>query len=129
MGVFAYCVGFCVARSDKMGNARAFSVGRVIWYDCSRLFYVCILSSGAVKAFVKQMEINEFVKKFAGKFEDTDESEFTPETQFQELDEWDSMTALMIIALIRTEYDKKISAMEIRNCKTINDLYNLAESK
>ena len=75
------------------------------------------------------MEINEFVKKFAGKFEDTDESEFTPETQFQELDEWDSMTALMIIALIRTEYDKKISAMEIRNCKTINDLYNLAESK
>ncbi|MBQ3655847.1 MAG: acyl carrier protein [Bacteroidales bacterium] len=75
------------------------------------------------------MEINEFVKKFAGKFEDTDISEFTPETNFQELDEWDSMTALVIIAFIRTEYDKKVTALEIRNCKTITDLYNLAEGK
>ncbi|MBQ9212781.1 MAG: acyl carrier protein [Bacteroidales bacterium] len=75
------------------------------------------------------MEINEFVKKFASKFEDTEDSEFKPETEFQELDEWDSMTALMIIALIRTEYNKKVSAIEIRNCKTIKDLYDLAETK
>lgn len=75
------------------------------------------------------MEINDFIKKFAGKFEDTDISEFTSETNFQELDEWDSMTALVIIAFIRTEYDKKVTALEIRNCKTITDLYNLAEGK
>ncbi len=75
------------------------------------------------------MKITEFIEKLANQFDDTDFSEFQPDTNFQELDEWSSLTSLGIIALVRTEYGKKISAQEIRSCKTIEELYMLAESK
>lgn len=75
------------------------------------------------------MNIKVFIEKFANQFDDTDISELNPDTKFQELEEWGSLTTLGIIAFVRTEYGKKISAQEIRSCKTIEDLYQLAENK
>ena len=75
------------------------------------------------------MELNEFVEKFAEQFDDTDESEFTPSTVFSQLDEWSSLTSLAIIAFVRTDYGKKITALDIRSCETIEDLFNLVKSR
>ena len=75
------------------------------------------------------MNLNEFVEKFAEQFDETDESEFTPSTVFSQLEEWSSITSLSIIALVRTDFKKKITAIEIRSCKTIEDLYNLVLTK
>lgn len=75
------------------------------------------------------MEINNFIENLAEQFDDTDLSEFKPETNFQELDEWSSLTALGIIAMAKTEYGKTITGREIRNCNTIEDLYNLISNK
>ena len=73
------------------------------------------------------MNISEFIEKFADICDDTDLSDLHPDTYFQELEEWSSLTSLGIIALVRTEYGKKVTAQEIRSCKTIQDLYQLAE--
>lgn len=75
------------------------------------------------------MDIKEFVEKFAEQFDDTDESEFTPSTVFSQLDEWSSLTSLAIIAFVRTDYGKKITALDIRSCETIEDLFNLVKSR
>lgn len=75
------------------------------------------------------MEIKEFIEKFAEQFDDTDESEITPSTVFSQLEEWSSMTALGIIAFVRTDYGKKITAIDIRSCNTVEDLFNLVNSK
>jgi acyl carrier protein len=75
------------------------------------------------------MKVTEFIEKLADQFDDTDISDLQPDTEFQELEEWSSLTSLGIIAFVRTEYGKKISAQEIRSCKTISDLYELAENK
>jgi acyl carrier protein len=75
------------------------------------------------------MSISDFIGKLAEQFDDTDLSELQPETLFQELEEWSSLTSLGIIALVRTEYGKKVTAQEIRACNTIYDLYLLAENK
>ena len=75
------------------------------------------------------MDINEFVEKWAEQFDDTDESEFTPSTVFSQLDEWSSLTSLAIIAFVRTDYGKKITALDIRSCETIEDLFNLVKSR
>ena len=80
-----------------------------------------------IKAII--MDINEFVEKFAEQFDDTDESEFTPSTVFSQLDEWSSLTSLAIIAFVRTDYGKKITALDIRSCETIEDLFNLVKSR
>lgn len=74
------------------------------------------------------MEIQEFIIKFAGQFDDTDTSEFNAETCFSELEEWNSFLALAIMAMIKSEYDVAVTAQEMRDSKTIQDLFNIVKS-
>lgn len=74
------------------------------------------------------MEISKFIKDFADQFDDTESSEFTEETVFTELEEWSSLIALSLIALVKTEYGKTITGPQIRSCKTIKDLFDLVNS-
>ena len=75
------------------------------------------------------MELNEFVEKFAEQFDDTEVSVFTPEVVFKELDEWSSLMALSIIAMVDEEYDIRLKGDDIRNADTIKDLYNVIKSQ
>ena len=75
------------------------------------------------------MELKDFINDFVGQFDDTDASEIHADTIFQELEEWSSLTLLSIIAFIRTTYNKTLTGKEIRSCKTVNDLFELVNSK
>jgi len=75
------------------------------------------------------MELEDFIKKIAAQFDDTDASEFNEDTDFKGLDEWSSLVALSVIALVKTQYGKTITGKEIRSCKTVKDLYNFIESR
>ncbi|MDR0864340.1 MAG: acyl carrier protein [Candidatus Symbiothrix sp.] len=75
------------------------------------------------------MELNDFVKNFASQFEETDSSVFSPETSFKDLEEWSSLTALSIIAMVDEEYNVKIKGEDIRNSATIEDLYTIVKSR
>lgn len=75
------------------------------------------------------MELNEFVAHFAEQFEMTEPSVFTPETVFHELDEYSSLIALSIIAMVDEEYDVTIKGNDMRAAVTIEDLYNIVKSK
>lgn len=75
------------------------------------------------------MTLDEFVKAFADEFDDTEASVFKADTEFKTLDEWSSLTALSIIAMIDDQMDKSITGADIRASKTIEDLYNLVQSK
>ena len=75
------------------------------------------------------MELNEFLENFADLFDDTDASEITADCHFRELEEYSSLTGMSIIALCKTEYDKAITGADIRSCTTVEDLFNLINSK
>lgn len=75
------------------------------------------------------MELNEFVNKFAEQFDITNASEIQLHTVYQDLEEWGSLTALGIIAFVKSEMDKTITGKEVRGCDTVEDLYNLIQSK
>lgn len=75
------------------------------------------------------MELNEFIAHFAEQFEETDVSVFTPQTVFHELDEYSSLIALSIIAMIDEEYDVTIKGNDMRAAVTIEDLYNIVKGK
>ena len=75
------------------------------------------------------MEIKEFIENFAAQFDDTDASVFTPETEFKELDEWSSLIALSVIAMVDEEYEVTLKGDDIKNSKTIEDLFNDIKSK
>ena len=49
--------------------------------------------------------------------------------EFKNLDEWSSLMALSIISMIDEEYDISIGGSDIRNAKTIEDLYRIVENK
>ena len=75
------------------------------------------------------MEIKSFIEKFAEQFDDTDASEIKAETVFKELDEWSSLIALSVIAMVDEEYDITIKGDDIRNSSTVEDLFNAVKAK
>lgn len=72
------------------------------------------------------MEIKEFIEKFAEAIEVDDVEALAAETEFHELEEWSSLSVMLIIAFYDDEFDKQIGEAAINGCKTIEDLYKLA---
>lgn len=75
------------------------------------------------------MELKDFVLKFAEQFEETDNSTFTADTEFKKLEEWSSLMALSIIAMIDEEYEVGIKGEDIRSSSTVNDLFEIVKSR
>lgn len=75
------------------------------------------------------MELNEFVINFADQFEETDPKEITAETVFHDLDEWDSLIALAVLNMTEKKIGKKITFDEMKECTTVEDLFNVISSK
>lgn len=75
------------------------------------------------------MEIKEFISNFAEQFDDLDASVLTPETEFKALEDWNSLVALSVIAMIDEEYDVTIKGDDIRSAITIEDLFNTVKER
>lgn len=75
------------------------------------------------------MDLKEFIEHFAEQFEDTEVSVFQPDTNFKELEEWSSLMALSVIAMVDEEYDIRIKGDDIRSSETKEDLFNLVKSR
>ena len=75
------------------------------------------------------MELNKFIENFASQFDETGASVFTAETAYRDLDDWSSMQALSIIAMVDEEYGVKIKGDDIRNSETIQQLFEIVKSR
>ena len=75
------------------------------------------------------MKLEEFVQLFAEQFDDTSADTFTTTTEYKTLEEWGSLVALSVISMIDDEFGKRITRADLRNCVTIEELYNLIQSK
>ena len=75
------------------------------------------------------MDLKSFIDQFAEKFEDTERSEFNANTEFRQLDEWSSLTGLLIIGMVLDVYSINLTADELRKCTTIEDVYNIVKNK
>ncbi len=73
------------------------------------------------------MNITDFIQHFATQFEDTPLSSFSATTEFKHVEEWSSLMALSIIAMVDEEYGVKIKGADIRSAITIEDLYNIVK--
>lgn len=75
------------------------------------------------------MELKNFIANFAEQFEDTDVNDIQATTVFKELDEWSSLLALSVIAMVDEEYEVTLKGEDIRNANTVEDLFNVVKSK
>ena len=65
------------------------------------------------------MDIQKFIAFFAALFDDT---------RFRDLEEWSSFLALSVMAMIKSEYNVAVTAQEMRNAVTIQDLFDTVKS-
>ena len=75
------------------------------------------------------MELKDFINNFAAQFDETDPAEITATTLFHDLDEWSSLTALSIIAMVDEEYDVALKGADINEAQTVEDLFNAVKAK
>lgn len=75
------------------------------------------------------MEINDFIQNFANQFDETDPSEIKAATAFHEIEEYSSLIALSVIAMVDEEYDVVLKGEDLRHAVTIEDVYNLVAER
>lgn len=75
------------------------------------------------------MELNDFLTHFREQFDDTAPEEIEATTVYKDLDEWSSLIAFSVIAMVKVEYGKTVSGAEIRHCNTVEDLFNAVAAK
>lgn len=56
-----------------------------------------------------------------------DEGSLSPETRLEDLEEWDSLSALSFVVLLGDEFGRKISGKEIRAFQTVRDMLDVME--
>ena len=75
------------------------------------------------------MTLKAFVNQFSHVFEETDVNKININDSYQDLDEWDSMTALSVIAHFDEEFDLKIEPDILFKCNSFKELYDLLYNK
>ena len=75
------------------------------------------------------MNITDFIKKIEEEFEDIQPNTLVPSDVLAEKFTWDSINALIFLAHVNVEYDVEITADELIKSKTVQDLYDLVETK
>ena len=78
---------------------------------------------------IQLMDIDKFIENFTDLFDETDPDTICATTRFKELEEWSSLFALSVIAMIDEEYDVEFRGDDIRNSTTIKDLYDIVKSR
>lgn len=74
------------------------------------------------------MELQEFIDKFAEAIEVENREALTGDTVIRDLDEWSSLSVMLLIAFYDEEFEKEVGDTAIKNCITIEDLYHLAQA-
>ena len=74
------------------------------------------------------MDTTDFISKFAEALEIEDASALEAATEFRNLDEWDSLAYLSVIAMLDEEYDLQIENAAFKQLKTLGDIINYVEA-
>jgi acyl carrier protein len=75
------------------------------------------------------MEISIFLQKISEILDETDPSLINHNTIFRDLEEWNSLAALSLIAMVDEEYSIKLTGENIRASQTIQDLFDKISAK
>ena len=75
------------------------------------------------------MTLDTFFDHFCDELDDTDINTIDTSTDFKNIEEWDSLVALSIIAMIDEEFEILLTGNDMMKSTTIEDLYKLIKTK
>ena len=67
----------------------------------------------------------QFLNNFIDILDDEPNFNLELNSKFRDLDEWDSLTALSLIAMLDSEYNITINGDQLKNLETLGDIFNL----
>jgi len=71
------------------------------------------------------MNIQDFIKKLEVEFDELEAGTLQADTNFRKIEDWSSMHALILIALVDVEYDVQISGEQLLQCQTLQDVFDI----
>ena len=75
------------------------------------------------------MEESKFLENFGAIFDDVEVSRLSMDTHFKDFDEWSSLTALGLLAVVSDEYNVELNNDDIKNAVTIQDIFNIVKNR
>jgi acyl carrier protein len=73
------------------------------------------------------MKSEEFLEELNATLETGDAGPVTLQTKFREQPWWDSLAALTVLAIFDSVYSRQLSASDLAQCETIQQVSELAE--
>lgn len=67
--------------------------------------------------------MEEFIKNFYEILDDVEIDSIDKDTDYKSLEDWDSMTKLMLIAMVHEKYEKQITGNDINQSITLEHLH------
>ena len=75
------------------------------------------------------MTLDTFFELFCEELDETDIENINIKTDFKNIEEWDSLVALSIIAMIDEEFEILVTGSDMMKSTTIEELYKLVLNK
>lgn len=76
-----------------------------------------------------EIGIDKFIKLVEDEFDDLEPGLMKPESKFKEVMEWNSINALIFVALVKTEFDVDVNADDLIKSETVQEIYNLVAER
>jgi acyl carrier protein len=73
--------------------------------------------------------IEKFIQNIEDEFDELEPGKLRPESIFREMFDWNSINALVLIAMVKTEYDVTLNADDLIKSKTVSDVFNMVKSR
>ena len=73
------------------------------------------------------MNLQDFIEKFAEAI-DVEATELTVDTEFRNLEDWDSVAYISVIAMMDEEYDIQIEMPVFKTLKTLGEIAEYIEN-
>lgn len=74
-------------------------------------------------------EVQLFIDKLEKEFEEVEKGTLSTSTDYRDIKGWSSMQALILIALVDSEYGVMLNGEDLANASTIGDIYKIIQSR
>ncbi|MDD1552699.1 acyl carrier protein [Riemerella anatipestifer] len=75
------------------------------------------------------MNEQTFLEHFASIFDEVELEEITMNTEFKNFEEWSSLTALGLLAVMEEEYEVTLTHNDIKGATLVRDIYEIVKDK
>lgn len=90
------------------------------------LLNIRVMGHGNIEQRESNMELQEKIEAIAEML-DVEEDEFEVSTRLEDIEEWDSLAALSYVVFMSDNFNRNMSAKDIRAFETVQDIVNTME--